>query len=220
MIPHHDDRTEIKVNYYRETIKEALQTTEPADQVAERWQGTLLATLSAVFPTSDVRVVVKHGSGEPEIREIRPDGPDRELAEAAAEVARELWSHWATPHVTTCLHRDHESGLCERADVLVQAGRPAEPERDWRPIEGTDPKGWGELDGGGQWWGAEGVCYDLYVPIPQVLYEVREPGATAWETDLATIEDAQVSLESARNQGLAKGGILAAIGSQRWRVRL
>jgi hypothetical protein len=219
MIPHHDDRTEIKVNYYRETIRDALETDEPADELAERWQETILSTLSAIFPSFDIRVVVKHGSGEPEIRAMRQNGSDQELEERADEVARELWSHWATPHVVTGLSRDHESGLCERADVIVQADRPAEPERDWRPVEGRQPLGWGPQDGPGGWWGAEGTCYDLYVPVPRVAYEVREPGATAWEERIATLEDAQASLEAARNQGLAKAEILADIAGQRWRVR-
>jgi hypothetical protein len=221
MIPHQDDeRIEVKATYYRHTITEALEEhTTPAATV-QRWTDRLLAVWGAIWPYCDLTIDIENAVGEPDIRAIGADGPDRELAEAAAEVARELWSHWATPHVTTCLHRDHESGLCERADVLVQADRPAEPERDWRPIEGTDPKGWGELDGGGQWWGAEGVCYDLHVPIPQVVYEVREPGATAWEENLATLKAAQKSLEAARSQGLDRSEILVAVGGQRWRVRL
>jgi hypothetical protein len=210
---------EIRATYYRHTITEALEEHNTPAATVQRWTDRLLAVWGAIWPYCDLTIDIENDSGEPDIRAIGADGPDRELAEAAAEVARELWSHWATPHVRTCLHRDHQDGLIERADVIVQAERPAEPERDWRPIEGTAPRGWGAQDGPGRWWGAEGVCCDLYVPIPQVLYEVREPGATAWESEIPTIDDARASLEAAKKQGLGKAEILAAVGSQRWRVR-
>ena len=40
-------------------------------------------------------------------------------------------------------------------------------------------------------------------------YTVREPGMPAWQSDLATTDDAQTSLEEARAEGLKRATIYA-----------